>query len=147
VFKKEIRSKKVLIDATQERIWEILFDIARYPEWNPFTHRVESNLQLGDNIDLYVHMPVRGDRMQRERVCVMKEPEQMAWEMELLSPMLLKARRDQFIRKAGEGTGCYYETVDAFEGLLSPLVTYFFGKDIKAGFDKMCDSLKERAEK
>ena len=146
MFKCAISSKRVTIQASQEKVWGILFDISSYSQWNPFTHRVESSLKLGDKIDLYVRMPVRGDRMQTETVCCMDKPRQMAWSMKLMSSKLLAARRDQMIEKVDDSS-CTYETMDVFEGLLAPLVMRLFKQDVEGGFNNMAQALKVRAEK
>jgi len=145
VFKSEIRSHKIFINASQKKVWDILFNIKDYPQWNPFTYRVESDMEIGSNINLFVRMPKRGDRMQSETICYMDEPKQMAWNMYMLSPVLLSARRDQFIDKINEES-CSYETVDVFEGLLAPLVMLLFKDDVGLGFNTMANSLKIRAE-
>lgn len=146
MFKKEIRSKKVIINASQQKVWLFLFDIDTYPEWNPFTYQVKSSMRVNDSIDLYVHMPKRGDRMQRETICVMDEPKQMAWNMKLGFSFLLRARRDQFIEKMNEQS-CSYETVDVFEGLLAPLVYWLFREDVAYGFNAMALALQKQFEK
>ncbi len=146
MFKKEIRLQKVTVNANQQVVWNMLFDIDGYPEWNPFTYQVKSSMRLNDRIDLYVRMPLRGDRMQSETICVMDEPRQMAWNMKLGLSFLLRARRDQFINKTGEQS-CTYETVDVFEGLLAPLVYLLFREDVEVGFNAMALALQQHFEK
>ncbi len=145
VFNREVRSKTVEIKAEREAVWKILEDIDAYPDWNPFTHKVLSGFSLGDSIELHVRMPKRGDRMQKETICEMRKPDQMAWSMTLGSAFILSARRDQYLKNVG-GDKCSYETVDEFTGLLAPLVYHLFAEDIENGFNAMAYALKERAE-
>ena len=72
----EVRSVTVDIEAPQAFVWEVLLDYARYPEWNPYTVRVESTCVVGDPVDLYLPDPNRpGELMhQREWVCLVDPP-------------------------------------------------------------------------
>lgn len=140
-----IYSDKVSIQAPREFVWSILIDIPRYGEWNPFTYRVDTTLNIGDPIDLYVRMPVRGDRMQTENVTIVQPPETLAWGMKMGFDWLLKAQRKQVLSTTGPDS-CQYQTWDAFSGLLTPVVAKLFGEDILNGFNGVAYALKQRAE-
>lgn len=43
---KELRTE-IEIKAPPEKVWEILTDLARYPEWNPFFHHAVGTLKVG----------------------------------------------------------------------------------------------------
>lgn len=148
MFKHTIYSDKVIINAPIERVWEVLMDLPRYPEWNPFTYEVvphDGSLYPGANVDLYVRMPLRGDRVSTEKVARLEAPTQLAWGMTMINPWLLKAQRDQVLEKLDDNR-CSYQTWDAFRGLLTPVVVGLFGKDMKNGFDGVAHALKKRCE-
>ena len=44
------------IAAPAEVVWEVISDLSRYGEWNPFVSKCESTLQPGDAIDMTVHL-------------------------------------------------------------------------------------------
>ena len=79
----EVRSVTVDIEAPQAFVWDVLLDYPRYPEWNPYTVRVESTCAVGDPVDLYLPDPNRpGELMhQREWVCAVDPPHRFAYEM------------------------------------------------------------------
>lgn len=133
------------IQAPREWVWSILVDTTRYGEWNPFTHRVDTTLQVGDSIDLHVRMPIRGDRLQVETVTAVDRPERLAWGMKMGCNLLLKAERTQQLTAIGPNR-CRYQTWDAFSGLLTPLVIRLFGTDILNGFNGVAYALQKRAE-
>ena len=126
-------------------MWDILSDFEKYPEWNPFTYKVEGILQIGQKVDLYVQMKAGDQRVQSEEVCAVKKPKHMAWKMQMGSSLILAARRDQFIEVIDDKS-CSYETIDAFQGLLTPVVMGLFKKHIENGFNKLAEALKKRAE-
>ncbi len=145
MLQKVIYSDIVAIETPREWVWSILVDTAHYSDWNPFTFRVDTTLLEGDPVDLYVHMPIRGDRLQIETVSRVQQPEILAWGMTVGCQLLLKAERQQRLRATSPFT-CEYQTWDAFSGLLTPLVTSLFGTDIVNGFNAMAYALKLQAE-
>ncbi len=149
MFKKTIYSNKVTINAPKEKVWQVLCDLEKYPEWNPFTYQVIGELALGKTVDLHVKMPIRGDRISYETVmCIDNDTtgeNTLAWGMTMGSPLILTARRDQYLETINEQQ-CSYQTWDAFTGLLTPLVTGLFGKDMLNGFNAVGLALKEHCE-
>jgi hypothetical protein len=145
MLKHTIYSDIVDIRAPRDWVWSILVDTARYSEWNPFTHQVDTSLVVGDPVDLHVRMPIRGDRLQVETVTAVDKPERLAWGMKLGCNVLLKAERTQLLTATGPNS-CRYQTWDAFSGLLTPVVTGLFGTDILNGFNGVAYALQQRAE-
>ena len=43
---KELHSE-IVIDASPERVWDVLTDFASYPQWNPFIRRISGELEVG----------------------------------------------------------------------------------------------------
>jgi hypothetical protein len=136
---------EVEIDAPIERVWEILTDLERYSEWNPFTARVESTLEVGDPIALYPRLI--GNRAYRwtERVCK-NELYDVRWDLTLGAKFLLTAERCQILTPIGPDR-THYLTEDVFEGLLTGLVMATFGPAMQRGFEDCARGLKEHAER
>ncbi len=145
MFKYTVKSDQLTINAPQQLVWKILLDFPRYPEWNPFTYQVITTLKVGDPVDLYVNMPKRGKRMQREFIQSVSAPNHVAWGMHMGAPWLLQALRTQHI-DAITDQSCLYYSNDHLEGLLTPLVKLLFGHPIQIGFNSVAQALKRRAE-
>src|SRR2546422_9431713 len=45
---------EVEIDAPVERVWEILTDFERFPEWNRFIRRIHGKMQVGSRLDVLI---------------------------------------------------------------------------------------------
>ncbi|WP_420633629.1 SRPBCC domain-containing protein [Candidatus Palauibacter sp.] len=144
MFKHLLSSDAVDIDAPIERAWDILMDVERYGEWNPFTPRVATDFELGSRVDLYAMIgPVA--LKQVERIESVDRPHLLAWSTKIGHRFLLSALREQRLEALGE-TRCRYLTTDAFAGLLAPLVMLLFGNLVRRGFNDVARGLKAHAE-
>ena len=47
----ELRTE-IEIQATAERVWELLTDVAGFPRWNPFIRWVKGDLRVGDRLEV-----------------------------------------------------------------------------------------------
>lgn len=134
------------IDAPRARVWSILADLARYPEWNPFTPRVEASLKIGEPVILHVQMkPGQTTMRQPEVMTSYVEGEELGWGTTMMHRGILHANRTQRLVDLGGGR-TRYESVDRFEGAMVPLVMALYGKHVQRGFDETAAALKRRAE-
>ena len=144
MFKSLISSDTVEIQAPIERAWDILVDVERYGEWNPFTTRVETDFEIGSPVDLYVTLgPLK--LKQLERIEAVDRPRLLAWSTKMGGGILLSALREQRLERLDEGR-CSYVTTDAFTGILTPLVMLLFGRMVRRGFNSVAWALKRHAE-
>lgn len=135
---------EVDIDAPIEHVWQILVDLDRYGEWNPFTPKVETTLRIGDPIHLQVRLV--GERLtQRVEWITRNEPYTLGWEMKLGARFLLYAERVQVLTVLDEAR-THYMTEDRFSGWLRSLVVGLFGKAMERGFRDCGLGLKKAAE-
>lgn len=135
---------EIEIDCGIEGVWEILRDLERYPEWNPFTPRVESSLQMGDPVHLYVRLR-REKLSHRVEYVTAAEPYRLCWGMKMGANVLLKAERCQILTAIDEHR-TRYVSEDHFSGLLTPFVMGLFGGSMQRGFADCASALKKRAE-
>jgi uncharacterized protein YndB with AHSA1/START domain len=136
---------EIEIDAPPERIFDILTDLEAYPEWNPFTPRVESTLRPGDAVHLYVRL--RGQRLSRrvEYVSRNERPTHLCWGATIGASFLLRAERCQTLTRIDERRTRFVNE-DVLRGWLAPLVMLTFGGPMQRGFEAVASALKERAE-
>lgn len=142
MFSHTIYSDKVTINASKETVWSFLCDLHNYPQWNPFTFQVIGQLTLGANVELHVRMPKRGDLISNEQVKCADPDKTLSWGMTMIHPMLLIAQRDQQLIAINDKQ-CSYQTWDAFNGFLTPLVVGIYGKDMQAGFNSVAYALQQ----
>lgn len=142
-----VRSVSVDIAAPAELVWSILIDLPSYPQWNPYTVKVESTLRLGDPVNLFLPNPVApGELLHVVEYLVDFEPHHLlAWEMRSSASNPDAARREQLIERTGPDS-CRYHTTDQFLGPTADAVMAKHGAWVKQGFDAVALAVKARAE-
>lgn len=48
---KELRTE-IEIQASPDKVWEILTNLDQYPDWNPFIHHAIGAAKLGEKVDI-----------------------------------------------------------------------------------------------
>jgi hypothetical protein len=135
----------IVINAPQRLVWDILVDFDSYPQWNSFTSEVHTDLTIDSAVELHVHLPKRGKRIQQEVVRTVQPPHTLAWGTTMGADFLLKALRIQSIEKLS-AKQCRYRSTDELKGALTPLVKWLFAESMRSGFNAMALELKLRAE-
>ena len=141
---KELRSH-IEIEATAERVWQVLTDFDAYPEWNPFIRRVNGRPEVDEQ--LVVRMRPSGTRGMTFRPTVLKvEPNrQLRWLGHLLVPGLFDGEHIFEIEELDEDRVLFVQR-EVFKGLLVPLLARSLDRDTQRGFEEMNRALRERAE-
>ncbi len=141
------RSIRVEIEAPAAVVWDVLVDLPRYPEWNPFCVHCESTLEMGAPVRMTIASPWDpADRNQVvEYLCAFEPERLLSWKMDWSETWPYAGRRDQVIERLGPNRSAYY-TTDAFLGDSGIHIMRFGHGWIKAGFDATARALKARAE-
>jgi hypothetical protein len=141
------RSVRVEIDAPASVVWDVLVDLPRYGEWNPFCVKCESSLEMGAPIVMTIAMPWDPSEISvmTEYVCAFEPETLLSWKMDWSEPWPYAGRRDQVIEKLGPEKCAYYST-DAFLGESGIHIARFGQSWISAAFTATAKALKSRAE-
>ncbi len=140
------RSKSVDIAAPAQIVWDILVDLPRYGEWNPFCIAADSTFRIGDPINMTMKYLWSDETAPIvEYVCLFDPPRQLSWKMDWSEEWPYAGRRDQYVEATGPAS-CRYWTTDAFLGDSAIHIVRFGKSWIEAGFNQTADALKERAE-
>jgi hypothetical protein len=137
-------SATVDIEATPERVWAVLADLAAYPEWNPFIRSACGELAEGARLTLRM-VPEGGRAMTfRPTVLAARPGELLRWIGRLIRPGIFDGTHQFALEDLGGRTRLTQS--ETFQGLLVP----FTGKTIaraEAGFRALNRALKDRAER
>jgi hypothetical protein len=140
-------SEVIEIAAPARIVWQILTDMPRYNEWNPFCIRAVSTLEMGAAVEMtLVNYVAPGTLAPNcEFICAFEPERMISWELPHSEVWPYPARRDQVIEATGPNS-CRYFSTDAFLGANGIHVQRFAGPWVKRAFDDSARALKARAE-
>ncbi len=137
--------KTVDINAPASVVWEVISDLKRYPEWNPFCVKCESTLKPGDPIDMTVKLMAK-PQQQREWMLEFDEGRRFAYQMKPVPGGTLSSFRSHDI-EALTPVRSRYRSYFFLKGWLRFVVLGLFQSKLEQGFAGMTDGVKARAEK
>ena len=139
------------IDAPPQLVWEVMLDLPRYGEWNPFVveARLAGPLQVGATLQLKVRWHDGGGAGSGERITELVAPDgaragRLVYDFTGWLPALglVRATRVQQLEELAAGR-TRYSTHEAFRGLL---VAFLPLAKVRDGFARHAQALKHRAE-
>ena len=137
------------IDATPERVWQVLTDVPAYPQWNPFITGIKGTSAVGGRMSVSLaHLTVVFRRTLRPRVLEVTRGRRLRFRLRLArlgTPGLLDTEHTLTITAHDDGRVRLWHQVN-FEGLLVPLVTRSLNRGNGPSFNTMNAALKDRAE-
>ena len=130
------------IHASADRVWWILTDAARYPEWNPTVTRVDGTIAPGERIAL--HVTINPGRAFPVTVATFESPHRMVWRGGL--PLGLFVGERVFTLTPGSSGAVEFSMRETFTGLLALLIGRTL-PDMQPAFEQFADALKREAER
>jgi hypothetical protein len=136
---------EIEIQASAERVWQILTDFANFPKWNPFIRRASGEPRKGMRLEVF--MQPSGARGMTFRPEVLKaEPNhELRWLGHLFVSGLFDGEHILTIEPLGANRVRFVQH-EIFTGLLVPLFMLWLNKETLRGFEEMNHALKIQAE-
>lgn len=129
------------IAASPERVWEVLADIASWPDWDSGVVRVEGELEQGSRIKVVSELNPK--RAYPVKVAELEPARGMRWTGGM--PLgLFRGVRTYTLTPEGEGR-TRFEMREEFSGPLLPLIWRSM-PDMNPSFRQFAEGLKQRVE-
>ena len=133
------------IEASAERVFSILADFERYPEWNPFITEADGDARLGARLRIRIE-PLGGRPMTFTPTVTVFEPNQeLRWFGRLVLPRLFDGEHIFFLDARGPELTRFLHA-EQFNGVLVSIFSKDLSTTVYEGFEAMNRALKERAE-
>ena len=126
-------------------VWQVVADLPRYGEWNPFVVAASSTLVVGDPIDMEVRVLPFMTQRQRETISHNDPGRRFCYGLAKNRVGALYSERCHEISETGPGK-CRYASRFALQGWLSPVVGLLLGGSLRRGFGEMSAAVRTRAE-
>ena len=134
---------EIIINATPEKVWNILMDFAKYPEWNPFVKEITGSQQVGGQLRVTLNNG-KGTSVFAPTVVTNKADEVFEWLGSI--PLGLFKGQHLFAIEKINSTQVKFIHSEQFSGLLAGIIMSQIGETTRNGFIAMNKALKERAE-
>lgn len=141
---KELHSE-IDVQASAERVWQILTDFASFPQWNPFIRQASGNAILGGKLKVTIQPSGASGMTFRPTVLKAEPQRELRWLGHLLIPGLFDGEHIFTIEALGPDRVRFTQR-EIFNGLLVPLLAQNLDKDTQRGFAEMNQALKAKAE-
>ena len=130
----------IKINASREKVWEILTDYEKYPEWNPFVKSLTGVVKVGNRIE--IKLP--GMKF-KPVVLTLDKNTEFKWLGHFLFKELFDGEHRFHLSDDGNGV-THLGHSESFKGILVKPLLRSIGKSTKQGFEEMNGALKLRAE-
>jgi len=132
------------IAAAPEVVWRVLADLVHYPEWNPYSRRVEGTLRVGEMLRVEAHLGGE-TRLVENRVTRLEAPRALCWQSEGWYARLARGTRCRHLDALPDGRTRlrHHEVMD---GPLAWLIERVYRPRIEAGLRGEDGALAAAAE-
>jgi len=134
------------INASRIEIWNILLDVNKYPEWNPFIKSLNGHFNEGEKLAVTLHQPDSKPMIFKPTVTKVESNKEIRWLGHLFVKGLFDGEHIFEIQSLENGKTKFIQR-ENFKGLLVPLFWKDLNTKTRKGFELMNEKLKELAEK
>lgn len=133
------------IEAPTDVVWEVLADLDRYAEWNPFIVEASGTVAVGERLANRLQPPGGRAMTFRPRVTEVEPERSFEWLGRLGLPSVFDGRH-RFELRATPSGGTTFSHREHFTGVLVPLMRRSLDEHTAAGFTAMNEAIKARSE-
>jgi len=135
---------EIEIRASPEKIWQVLTDLDRYSQWNPFIQKAIGTTKIGESVDITFKSASK--EMTLHCMVFKVEPNRgLRWKYHIGLNTLFSGEHS-FAIEPIDANHVRFVDREIFNGLLVPLRAKDIDTNSKYGFEAMDKALKAKAE-
>lgn len=142
---KELHTE-IEIDASAEKVWHILTEFEKFPQWNPFIRRISGELKVGARIEVHMQLPGGRSMTFKPKVLKVEPNREFRWKGKLLIPGLFDGEHIFTVEPLPDERVRFIQR-EVMAGILVPLFFRGMDKTTRRGFEEMNQVLKSMAER
>lgn len=135
----------IVIDSTPEKIWDVLTNFEDYELWNPFMTKVVGNASLGSKIEVNIKTISGKNRSYYPIITKCETNKELRWKGKSFLPGVFDGER-VFVLEKSDDDKVSFSHKEIFSGLGVKLVGNKLDENLRDGFFRMNEALKDRAE-
>lgn len=132
------------INASAEKVWQVLTDVDHYPDWNPFITKVIGVPTHGQDLEITIHPPESRSLTFFPKVLNVEEGKELRWKGRLFFDGIFDGEHVFEIEPINDQKVRFTQR-EHFSGFF----VRFFGRALgktRLGFEEMNQALKREAE-
>ncbi len=139
---KQVRTE-IEINASPERVWQVLTDFAGWSTWNPLLYRAIGRLGVGERVEIAFKGPNSKEVCAQCTVVNLEAQRAWSWKYSIALPLLFRGMHRFTVEPSDSGRTRFAHR-EEFKGLLAP---FFVNEaETERGFAAMDKALKAQAE-
>ena len=142
---KEIKAE-ILINNVPDKIWNVLMDFEKYPDWNPFIKSIKGIPQEGAKLSVRLEQPDAMGMTISPKILTVRDNKEFRWLGHLLIPGLFDGEHIFELTDNNDGTTTFVQR-EIFRGILVQLFKKMLDDNTLRGFELMNQQLKVESEK
>lgn len=135
----------IVINASTEKVWNILMDHESYPDWNPFIKKVSGDPNKGKKLSITVQSEGNSPMSFTPLVLVNERQKEFRWVGKLLVTGVFDGEHYFTLEQIGPNQTKFTQG-ENFTGILSGIFMKMIKEDTEGGFRAMNKALKFKAE-
>ena len=135
---------RIGIRAPAETIWEILYDLEGWKDWNPLYTEAHGVIRIGGQLSLILALEGEAPREIKPVVLEWVPNDQIHWRLKMMGGLVSTTRFLELEQLDTAST--IFSNGELIGGLMGPSVARRMGRKLYRGFQAMNEALKERAE-
>ena len=135
---------RIGVKAPAEVVWEILFDVAGWPAWNPLYPEAAGAVRFGEKLKLTLALPDQNPRVIEPVILDWAPNEAIHWQWS--SPYGLVRTIRYLEIEVMSPTGCIFSNGEIYQGLLGASTARRTRETLKSGFTALGEAMRDRAE-
>lgn len=135
---------RIGVQAPAEVIWDIVYDLSAWHEWNPIYPEAAGQIRIGETLALKLALPGEAVQEIRPKVLDWVPNEQLHWQLTLMGGFIKTLRYVEITTLGPQN--CVVDNGEFFRGLMGPSLARRMGRTVRRGFKAMNEALKARAE-
>jgi hypothetical protein len=133
------------VNASADRVWNVLTALDRYTEWNPQIPLASGVLEVGSQIELRLALPGRPPLDLSATIEEVRPNSLFTWRGHVMAPWFFEGYRRFEISPITEGR-VRVTHVEAVHGLFAPLFAVLMGSAVRKSQAALNEALRSRAE-
>lgn len=133
-----------LIHAPDHTVWDIIADLPRYGEWNPWIRSAQGSTRPGDAVVVTAQFGKQGGTY-HHRMVAASRPQLFHWCDVGWFTLFADGERIRHITRIDD-THCHYRVELRVSGIGAGLANRLFGDFMRGGLKAEADALQQRAE-